>query len=311
MEDKSSSLAFIYRNRKFLAISFLLGAFLAVGVTFFIPKKYLSTAIVYPVNSHTRNEIVGNPQFGYETETEQLLQLMQSKNMRQRTIDKFNLVSYYEMDTTKIDWRAKLDLKYIKDVDFSRSKFLSIIINVTTKDPNLSAKIANFQVAEVNKYRDAVFEKNRLQEFNSVKNDLAKCQAKCKSLSDSIYAIKGGKNQLLFNFIENLNNEDYDASEFVNDPRLEGLIEQYVFESKTLAELRNTFNKLEVEINKPTPSIYTIDNAVPSYKKVSPSFLINSLIGGFTILLVSIVMLIARKELTKLKENEERTNRAD
>jgi uncharacterized protein involved in exopolysaccharide biosynthesis len=311
MQDKSASLIFVYKQRKFLILTFLLGAFLAVGVTFFIPKRFLSTAIVYPVNSHTKDDIVANPQFGYEIETEQLLQLLQSKNMRQRTIEKFDLISYYEMDTSKKDWSAKLDLKYIKDVQFSRTQYLSIVINVITESPELSAKIANFQVKEVNAYRDAVFSHNRLQEFNSVKKDLEQCELNRKLLKDSIYKIKGGENDLLFNFIENLNNEDYDASEFVNDSRLEGLIEKYVFEAKKLAELQSTFSKLQIQINKPIPEIYTIDQAVPSYKKVSPSYLVNSLIGGFTLLFLSITILIVKKEWNILKvtaENDKSVN---
>lgn len=311
MQDKSASLLFVYKQRKFLILTFLIGAVLAVGVTFFIPKKFLSTAIVYPVNSHTKDDIVANPQFGYEIETEQLLQLLQSKNMRQRTIEKFDLISYYEMDTSKKDWSAKLELKYIKDVQFSRTQYLSIVINVTTESPELSANIANFQVKEVNAYRDAVFEKNRLQEFNSVKKDLEKCELKCELLKDSIYKIKGGKNELLFNFIENLNNEDYDASEFVNDSRLEGLIEKYLFETKKLAELQSAFSKLEIQINKPIPEIYTIDQAVPSYKKVSPSYLVNSLIGGFTLLFLSLTIMIVKKEWNVLKvtaENDKSVN---
>lgn len=311
MQDKSASLLFVYKQRKFLILTFLIGAVLAVGVTFFIPKKFLSTAIVYPVNSHTKDDIVANPQFGYEIETEQLLQLLQSKNMRQRTIEKFDLISYYEMDTSKKDWSAKLELKYIKDVQFSRTQYLSIVINVTTESPELSANIANFQVKEVNAYRDAVFEKNRLQEFNSVKKDLERCELKCELLKDSIYKIKGGKNELLFNFIENLNNEDYDASEFVNDSRLEGLIEKYLFETKKLAELQSAFSKLEIQINKPIPEIYTIDQAVPSYKKVSPSYLVNSLIGGFTLLFLSLTIMIVKKEWNVLKvtaENDKSVN---
>lgn len=311
MQDKSASLLFVYKQRKFLILTFLIGAVLAVGVTFFIPKKFLSTAIVYPVNSHTKDDIVANPQFGYEIETEQLLQLLQSKNMRQRTIEKFDLISYYEMDTSKKDWSAKLELKYIKDVQFSRTQYLSIVINVTTESPELSANIANFQVKEVNAYRNTVFEKNRLQEFNSVKKDLEKCELKCELLKDSIYKIKGGKNELLFNFIENLNNEDYDASEFVNDSRLEGLIEKYLFETKKLAELQSAFSKLEIQINKPIPEIYTIDQAVPSYKKVSPSYLVNSLIGGFTLLFLSLTIMIVKKEWNVLKvtaENDKSVN---
>lgn len=311
MEDKSSSILFLYRNRKFLFITFLVGSVLSAGITFIIPEKYLSTAIVYPVNSHTRNEIVGNPQFGYETETEQLLQLLESKTMRQRTIDEFDLVSYYEMDTSRVDWKSELDLKYIKDVKFLRSKYLSIVINVTTRIPELSAKIANFQMKEVNAYRNAIFEKNRQQEFKSVQEDLIASEKKCAALRDSIYRLKGGKQQLLFNFIENLNNEEYNAAEFVDSPEIELLIEQYMFEYGIFKDLKKMYKKLEVQINAPMPAIYTIDKAVPSFKKVSPSYSVNTVLGGFSFLLIVITGMVVRQELSKLKMTEEKRKGVD
>ena len=311
MKDKSSALLFLYKNRKFLILSLIIGGAISAGITYFIPKKYMSTAIVYPANSHTRGDIIGNPQFGYETETEQLLQLLESKSMRQRTIDAFDLISYYEIDTTLSGWKSRLDLKYIDDVSFFRSKYLSVVINVTTEDPELSAKIANFQIDEVNAYRDAIFDKNRKQELHSVKLKLEESQKKQALLRDSIYSIRGNSNQLIFNFIENLNNENFDASEFVNNPNLEELIEQYIFELQVLKEFKSIYNKLEYQMTKPIPDVYTIDRAVPTYKKVSPSYLINGTLGGFVFLVLSITLLILRKEFSKLKESEKEHNRAN
>jgi len=310
MENNSFSFIYIYHNRKFLIITFFIGVFLSIGATFFIPKKYLSTAIIYPANSHTRNDIVGNPQFGFETETEQLLQLLESKNMRDRTMEEFDLVSYYEMDTTKPDWKTHLDLKYIDDVTFSRSKYLSVVISVKTENPELSAKIANFQIDEVNAYRDAIFLKNRQQELNSVKENLAISEKKCKLLRDTIYSIKKGDEKLIFNFMENLNNEDYDASEFVDDPKLEPIIEQYIFEQALLQELRTSHNNLEVQMNRPMPAVYTIDRAFPAYKKVSPSFLLNAVLGGFCLMLLSLTLMIVRKEVLSIKSKEANPNSA-
>lgn len=311
MKDKSSALLFLYRNRKFLILSLIIGGAISTGITYFIPKKYMSTAIIYPANSHTRSDIIGNPQFGYETETEQLLQLLESKSMRQRTIDEFDLISYYEVDTTIRGWRSRLDLKYIDDVTFSRSKYLSVIINVRTKDPELSAKIANFQIDEVNAYRDAIFDKNRKQELQSVKLKLEESQKKQAVLRDSIYSVRGNSDQLIFNFIENLNNENFDASEFVNNPKLEVLIEKYIFELQVLKEFQSVYNKLEYQMNRPIPDVYTIDRAVPSFKKVSPSYLINGILGGFVFLVLSVTLLILRKEFSKLKESEKEHNRAN
>ena len=105
-ESQSSGLTYFYKNRKLFGIALVVGAVLGLSLTFFVPKKYLSTAIIYPYNSHTRGDLVVNPQFGFEVETEQLLQLLESKSMRDRTIEKFKLYEYYELDTNSKSWKA-------------------------------------------------------------------------------------------------------------------------------------------------------------------------------------------------------------
>ena len=164
-ESQSSGLTYFYKNRKLFGIALVVGAVLGLSLTFFVPKKYLSTAIIYPYNSHTRGDLVVNPQFGFEVETEQLLQLLESKSMRDRTIEKFKLYEYYELDTNSKSWKAELAARYIEDVSFFRSKYLSVVIHATLKDPELAADIANFQVEEINDYRESIFKENREAEF--------------------------------------------------------------------------------------------------------------------------------------------------
>ena len=288
MEEKHSALKFFFNHRKLFLIALLIGGMLGVGVTFFIPKKYMSTAIIYPANAHTRHDIVANPQFGYEIETEQLMQLLESKSMRDRTIAEFKLYDYYKLDTSKTSWESTISLKYIEDVSFFRSKYLSVVINVKTEDPELSARIANFQVSEIDKYRNDIFQKNRQTEFEHIEREFLASKDHLEKLKDSIYEIKGGKHELLYNFIQKLDNQNTRPEEFVDDPRLESLIEAYVFELSNFENLEEVYEQSKQGLSLPLPSVYSIDEASPSYKKVSPSFVINSILGSFLILVLTL-----------------------
>jgi len=280
MNDKNKGVYFFYHYRKLFLIALFLGGMAGVGITFFITPKYMATAVVYPYNSHTRENLVANPQFGFEIETEQLLQLMSSKSMRDRTIERFKLYDYYEIDTTKASWNSDLTLRYIKDIQFVRSKYLSVVINVIMTDPELAAEVANYQVAEIDKYRTSIFESNRQSDFEYIKSQYEESEKDVSALRDSIYSLRQGEKALLFNFIENLNNENYDPSDFVNDPALEHLIVDYRFAYDRYLALRASYEKMKREINEPIPSVYSIDTAAPSYKKVSPSFILNGLLGA-------------------------------
>lgn len=298
MNDQQKGVFFLYSYRKLFAMALLIGGIIGVAVTFLIPPKYMSTAIVYPYNSHTRSEIISNPQFGYEVESEQLLQLLHSKAMRDRTVKKFKLYEYYQLDTAQVGWDAELTLRYVNDVNFSRSQYLSVVINVTLTDPVLAAKIANFQVEEVNRYRASIFETNRQAEFEHVKTEKEESEAQVMRLRDSIYAIKSDDG-LLFNFLENLNNENYDPSEFVNDSELEQLVIDYRFAYDHYLGVRTSYETMKRQLEEPIPSVYQIDEAAPSYKKVSPSFIINGLLGA---LIFFVLVFAIRYALDKWSE---------
>lgn len=302
-EKDQSALVYLFRNRRPLIIAMILGAGMGGIITVFIPKKYVSTAIVYPYNSHTRDEIINNPQFGYEVETEQLLQLLESKTMRDRTIDHFKLFGYYEVDTAEIGWRDRLALLYINDVQALRSKYLSVVINVTMKDPELAAEVANFQVDEVNRYREEIFKENRDSELQATKLEFELSEKYIEQLKDSIYAISGN-DRLLFNFIENLNNENYDPSNFVTKPEMEEVVDKYIFEFGKYKALRTKYSEMMKAMNTPLPSVYSIDKASPNYRKTSPSYVINSLIGGSLIFVLTLLISLFRDKWIELKETK-------
>jgi Chain length determinant protein len=301
MENNKSALHFLFRHRKLLFLSLFTGGLLGVGITFFIPKTYVSTAIVYPYSSHTKDDIIGNPQFGYELETEQLMQLLESKSMRDRTVKHFKLYKYYELDTNDAGWESQLTLRYVNDVTFFRSKYLSVVVNAQMKDPKLSAAIANFQIDEVNKYREQIFEENRLKELNSAKHQLDVITLRLNILSDSIYAIKTDKSELLYNFMENLDNENYDAGVFVDDPRLESIIQRYVIAYRTHNHLMEVYKTKQLQYETPLPSVYAVDRAQPTYKKASPSFLINGLVSALVLMIVSLTLSALRRKWLEFK----------
>ena len=301
MNDNSTGLIFFFKNRKILFIAALLGGILGVVATFSTPKKYLSTAIIYPYNSHKVNDIISNPQFGYEIETEQLMQLLESKTMRDKTIKKFKLYDYYEEDTTELKWKKEIALKYINDVSFFRSKYLSVVIKVKTKEPKLSADIANFQVREVNHYREQVFEENRQKSFKNIEQKYLLSKSKLNELKDSIYAIKGKGNELLYNFVENLDNENYDTREFIDNPKLEPIIELYLYERGRFLGLRSKYDQMKELIEEPLPSVYSIDKAEPSYKKASPSLSLNAIVGALILFLLVLTILLVLDKWNQLK----------
>ncbi|MCR9171363.1 MAG: Wzz/FepE/Etk N-terminal domain-containing protein [bacterium] len=304
MNDNKKGIHFLFKYRRLWLLSLIVGGGLGAGVSFFIAPRYLSTAIVYPYNSQARKDLVSNPQFGFEFESEQLMQLLSSKSMRDKTIEKFKLYDYYNLDTNEKSWNADLTKRYVKDVVFQRSKYLSVVVNVTMKDPQLAADIANFQIDEVDQFRASIFEENRTADLEKSKEKMEILEQEVQTLADSIYAVKGGTNDLLFNFIENLNNENYDPSQFVDSPELEQLIIDYRFSYNQFIAARNEYDTKRQAMEDPIPSVYKVDRAQPSYRAVSPSLTVNTMLGALAFFALVFVMRYLLEKWQQVKQEE-------
>ena len=123
-----------------------------------------------------------------------------------------------------------------------------------------------------------------------------------KTLGDAIYKEKGGTDYLLFNFMENLNNEEYDPSEFIDTPELEELIIDYRFTYDQFVNARNDYDEKKQAMQDPIPSVYDIDRAEPSYKPVSPSFPINILLGALSMFALVFVIRYSLEKWQNLKQ---------
>ncbi len=96
---------------------------------FFMPPKYKSFAVIYPSN------IIP---YSTETPSEQILQLLESGDIRNMLINKFNLAQHYDIDTAKYSAVSELINTYESNVEVKRTPFNSIEIKVYDTDPKIA-----------------------------------------------------------------------------------------------------------------------------------------------------------------------------
>ncbi len=299
-KDAISLFKLIYSNRKLFLAVIIISFVMSVGVTFLMPNKYYSYGIVFATNSHQSANILDNPQFGYEQDAEQLMQLLESEALRNEIIIEFDLVAYYNIDTTSLDWEQSLVKQYINDVNFFRSKYMSIIISATTKNPELSANIVNSIIGKVNQFKENVFKSNKMQDYEYKRVSYVNQLAKVDSITQKIYALKKpqGPNDLIYNhfLMTSKENAPPETYLYINSIELESLIREYKYNHYRLEALKDEFVKAGYSINRPAQQNYVIDPAKPQYKRASPSFSINCSIGVFSALLFTIVFVFIRSK---------------
>ncbi|MCK6649811.1 MAG: hypothetical protein L6Q66_09155 [Bacteroidia bacterium] len=108
----------------------------------FIKPRFKSFATVYPANVLP---------FSEESKTEQILQVLQSSQIRDAIIEKFGLFNHYGIDQTESGAKAKLVGTYQNFVSISKTEFESVDIKVIDTDPKLACDMVNEIISQLNK----------------------------------------------------------------------------------------------------------------------------------------------------------------
>ncbi|MGZ3861608.1 MAG: Wzz/FepE/Etk N-terminal domain-containing protein [Bacteroidia bacterium] len=208
----------IFRRRKQLLLVTFATAVVSYLACFLITPVYKSTAFVYPANIVVYSE---------ESTTEQLLQFMNSNEVRMYLLKKFNLYSHYKIDSTKKLAQFYFDGIYEKKFSISQTKYESIELKVEDSDPDTARMLVNGVIEATNwliekehreKYMEVVknsrvYLEFKKREVDSTQKILTEMSEKYGLLNVSIQlkeAVKNayknpGKNPELANLIQNMN----------------------------------------------------------------------------------------------------------
>ena len=107
----------------------------------FVRPIYKSTAYIYPANLGLYSE---------ESQTEQMLQFLQSNDIRQYLYKKYNLAKHYKIDTLKKTHMFAYDEIYDKKVSISITKYESVEIKVEDYYPDTAKLLVNGIIEAVN-----------------------------------------------------------------------------------------------------------------------------------------------------------------
>ncbi|MGB1294364.1 MAG: Wzz/FepE/Etk N-terminal domain-containing protein [Flavobacteriales bacterium] len=292
----------VINNFKSISIITILFFVASIAITLFIPKKYKAVGVVYPTSSNSIKEVSKSVFFGYEFQADRLIQLFESQQMKDKIIEQYNLLDYYEIDKNDKDWLYHLNKQYDEDIQFSRTKFISVSIEATFEDPVLASDIVNTMMTYIDTIRRDILFQNIYTLKDEVENSTRQQENKVDSLLKIISTIESNEN--LTNLAANTINaiEDrvgkgqnvygdkmvLDAVKQNFDLNKVKLVNTYYQELNILNVLNKELNTLKENLSLPFPKVYKVIKPKPDYKKVSPSLLINGILGILTGLAVSV-----------------------
>ncbi|NVO03344.1 MAG: hypothetical protein HXX09_11655 [Bacteroidetes bacterium] len=159
-----------------IVLSIVLSTFFSSPI--FIKPKYKSFAVLYPANIFP---------YSKENESEQMLQLMQSREIKDSVIKKFDLAEHYQISPSYEHYYSTMMYLFDENITVRKTEFESIVIEVMDVDPKYSCNIINSMIdfynkmvramhkekfAEVMKNGDFVL-KEKEKNLDSLKNALA------------------------------------------------------------------------------------------------------------------------------------------
>jgi capsular polysaccharide biosynthesis protein len=145
--NNKKEMSIFLKWKKHIIIVTLVAGIAGAIISYFVKPKYESIAIAYPTNVFPYSE---------ETETEQLLQIFQSADVRNAVIERENLYDHYDLRREDPLGAYYINSLWGENVSISRTPNDAIKIRVLDKDPQMACNIVNSIIKEYNLFTDSV-----------------------------------------------------------------------------------------------------------------------------------------------------------
>ena len=325
--NSSNLLYIISKWRKPLIIIAVSAIVISSIIALTIEDKYKSTVILFPVttnsiskallteNSSKQEDIL---QFGQEEEAEQMLQILNSDEIRTRICEKYNLMRHYNIDPTDKYKRTKLYDEFQSNITFKRTEYMSVKIEVMDRNRDTAAAIANDIAALHDSTKIRMQHERALQAFQIVERDYNQKVEDVKRMTDSIKIIN---NFGIYDYESQSErtNEQYVIAISKGDKRAVDLLAEklkiiadygsaYVslrdnlfMQRKQLNSLKTKYEELKVDVDQVLPQKFIVSSAYPAEKKSYPIRWIIVLVSTITTLLIAVITIVMIENMQKYK----------
>ncbi|MCF8464728.1 MAG: hypothetical protein K9G41_07800 [Flavobacteriales bacterium] len=329
--DSSNLLLFVVRWKKPLIILTVAAAVLSAIFSgpMFVTPKFESTVIMFPTSTASisksllaKNNVAKEDllSFGEEEQAEQLIQILNSDEIRSRVVQKYDLMNHYEIDTSDVYRQTKLFKEYESNITYKRTEFQSVRIDVLDSDRFLAADIANDIAALVDSVKNRMQKERAFKAMAIAEAEYAEMKNYVKELEDSLNRMR----EMGVNDYESMSerfNEYYAKAILEGNARAaEKLAEQlqvlskyggaYVsirdmleHEKEQLSHLRAKYQEAKVDAEQSLPHKFIVNNAFPAEKKSYPIRWLIVLVSTISTFILALLVIIGYENITK--ENEQ------
>jgi len=305
-------LQLLWRRKIHLLIIVLVSFLLAVifSGSFFITPKFKSFAILYPDIEKV---------YSTENESEQMLQWLESRDIADSIIVRFNLMEHYRIDPSDPQKVSKTFREFQRHVFISTTKFESVRIEIMDRNPQLACDMVFAMIDFYNKKVNATHRKKYLEVLALEEQRLTEKKMQLDSLMGIIIGMRLNYGLIDYGIQTNevmrgyLGTFDGSGSAQVNRAEIKKLKSDIESKGDSLLLLTNlltsvthaynnylvSYEDAQRNVNKELTFASVVSNPVPADKKSYPIRWIIILISGLSGFLVAATsfVVIERTEL--------------
>lgn len=321
--DSFDLVLFFWKQRKPIFLITFLGAIVSIVTSLLLTPKFASEVILYPSSpaSVSRSLISttgGYGQedllaFGDEEETERMLQILYSDQIRNRLVEKYHLMDHYGIpEDSKVKYTL-LNARMQKNISFRKTEYMAVKIRVMDEDPETSALLANDIAQLLDSTVNMMQKKKAVEAFRIVEREYMTAQSEITAIEDSlrklgelgVFDVEAQSKGLQEAYLEALHRGDRRMADELNR-KMQNLGKygsNYLFlkellanESVRLSGLKEKYAEARVDAEQNLPHTFIVKKAEVPEKKAWPKrslIVIASTLASFLFALVLLVVLDA------------------
>lgn len=287
-------LFFLYKYRKELAILMLAATILSSLASLMIEEKYSSSVVMFPTSTNSFGRILTEEtaredllEFGEDTEAERLLQIINSDEIRNRVIDKYDLFKHYGIERESKGANARMHKEYGSNISSKLTRFGSVLVDVSDKSPDTAMYIANDISNLVDTVSNRLRNERALTAYRYAETEYRKLIEEIRVLEDSMASLRA---RGVFDYITQIEglNDQYATAIAEGKPSSAEQLRQQMAELSTYgsayskletliesayereAVLKRRFELLRIDVDSKLPAKFVVNNAQKADKKSYP-----------------------------------------
>ena len=326
-QERKSSLniiVIIMQWWKTLLVIGIVAAVVSGGISMLIRPKFKSSVIMMPIASnavsqmimiaHNQNEFLDATQFGDDIKIYQMLQILNSREMKAHLIEKFNLSVHYDIDTTKKYWKTKLYEAVKDNCQYSRTDFMGVQISVLDEDPQFAADMANSISDYYDTLKRKIIKQRSEEAFVILQNEMNKLEECVAELVDSlskimaygVYDYESQAERLIQQYAKDVASGNTSAAKRIKEelsilekwgPVYVSVRDRILFLKESQMELQQKYQSMRVDADYSMSQKFVIESAVASDKKAYPKRMIIVILSTFCALAFGLFLIITKESI--------------